>query len=58
MTTKRLKRRAHGHEPNADSERLSLAPLTFKQALEGALATKPVKEDDSEKHSAGADHDG
>jgi len=58
VTTKRLRRRAHRPEPKKDSERLSLAPLTFEQALRGALATKPVKEDESEKHSPGADHDG
>jgi len=47
VTTKRLRRRAHRSDPKA-AERLSLVPLTFEQALKGALATKPPKDDQEE----------
>ncbi len=42
--SKRLRRRAHDRKAK-DPERLSLAPLTFEQAVKGALATKPIKTD-------------
>jgi len=48
MSTKRLRRRAHTPEPK-DSDRLSLAPLTFEEAVKGALATKPPKDDSAEE---------
>jgi hypothetical protein len=44
MSTKRLRQRAHQPQ-SRDSDRLTLAPLTFEQALKGALATKPPKDD-------------
>ena len=43
VSTKRLRRRAHRPEPKRDGERLSLAPLSFEEALKGALSTKPKK---------------
>jgi hypothetical protein len=52
VTAKRLKRRAHRPEPK-DVERLSLAPLTFEEALKGALATKPRKDADQEPETEG-----
>ena len=44
---KRLRKRAHTREQK-DAERLSLAPLTFEQAVKGALATKLPKTDEPE----------
>ena len=40
-SAKRLRRRAHKAADGA--ERISLAPLTFEEAVKGALATKPPK---------------
>jgi len=45
---KRLRQRAHKRQPK-DAERLSLAPLTFEQAVTGALATKLPKTDQDEE---------
>ena len=38
------RQRTHAPTPK-DSERLTLAPLTFEEAVKGALATKPTKDD-------------
>jgi hypothetical protein len=54
MSTKRLKRRAH-QRVSKDTERLSLAPLSFTEALKGALATKPKRDVDQEQEIAGDD---
>jgi hypothetical protein len=43
--TKRLRSRRAHHRERQDAERLSLAPLTFEQAVKGALKTKPPKTD-------------
>ncbi len=57
MSTKRLRRHAHQPEAKKDSERLTLAPLTFEQALKGALATKPQKGADQDKKAEGEGND-
>jgi hypothetical protein len=51
VSTKRLRRHAHRPASNSDAERLSLAPLTFEQALKGALATRPAKKAEEEEES-------
>jgi hypothetical protein len=53
MSTKRLRQRAHQAVPK-DAERLTLAPLTFEQALKGALATK-LPETDTQDEEAEKD---
>lgn len=51
------RRRAHAPAPK-DSERLSLAPLSFEEAVRGALATKPPKDDSAEEDTEGEADDG
>jgi len=48
--TKRLRPRAHSRA-RKDTKRLSLTPLTFEEAVKGALATKSTKnvEQDAER---------
>ncbi len=48
---KRLRKRAHKRTKD-DAERLTLAPLTFEQAVKGALATKLPKTDSDEDGSS------
>jgi hypothetical protein len=44
MSTMSLRQRAH--QPGSeDLDRLTLAPLASEQALGGALATKPLRDD-------------
>ena len=57
MSTKRLRRHAHRPESKPDSERLSLVPLSFEQALKGALATKLTKDADQDEGGEAADGD-
>jgi hypothetical protein len=53
---KRLRRRAHQRE-SKDADRLTLAPLTFEEAVKGALATKPTKTDEDSEQKEGDDGD-
>jgi hypothetical protein len=55
MSTKRLRSRAHTRAPK-DAERLSLAPMTFEQAIKGALAT-PLPKDAAQDEEAANDDD-
>jgi len=48
VTTERLRPRTQRQE-SKDSERLSLAPLTFEEAVKAALATKPTKDADQDQ---------
>jgi hypothetical protein len=54
MSTERLRQRAHQVTAPKDAERLSLAPLTFEQALKGALAT-PLPKDAARDEEADND---
>ena len=49
-TLKRLRRRA-GKRDAQDAERISLAPLTFDQAIKGALGVKVPETDQDEKEA-------
>ena len=50
-SAKRLRRRAHKAADGA--ERITLAPLTFEEAVKGALTTKPPKTDDRKEGDDG-----
>ncbi len=53
---RRLKQRGHAR-PSKDADRLTLAPLTFEQALKGALATKLPAADDHDEATSEAEAD-